>query len=300
VKASILLLGLSAALSAHAQGPAGAGSGAGALVSRDVDAEKNRQQKAAMDYCIAHPLDTDKCIFLPPGVSSEYPNGLRPMPKPTGPMATEEQKQTFNGTHRPPETNSPTVDPVTIPYTKPSLPEASPVIPSYSPEPVIPAPQPSYQPSCDAACLQARRQENYQAGYAVGQLIGTVIARSVVGAVDIHNKHKFCKANPTGYWNFGDGSSATCASINGEDKTRTYSASHKGLAVSSKHWSEDEKFTWSFYNTLPEDDKIYIGVFCSANPTGRALLPHAKVLAGQEPDRCLYCSPWISANAKSK
>jgi hypothetical protein len=296
VKAAILLLGLSAALSAHAQAPAGAG--AGVLHSRDTDGEKTRQQRAAMDYCIAHPLDSDKCIFLPPGVSPEYPNGLPPLPKPTEPMATEEQKQTFNGTYRSPQINTPTVDPVTTPSAKPTLPEASPVIPSYSPEPVIPAPQPSHQPSCDAACLQARRQENYQAGYAVGQLIGTVIARSVVSAADSHKKHKFCKANPTGYWNFGDGSSATCASINGKHKTRT--ASHEGLAVSSKHWSEDEKFTWSFYNSLPEDDKIYVGEFCSANPTGRALLPHAKVLVGQEPDRCLYCSPWISAHAKSK
>ena len=264
-----------------------------------------------MDYCIAHPVDIDKCVVVPPSVSSESPNGLPTMlPRPTGPTTptgpllplTEEQKQRLNGTYRPPEINTPAPDPVLVPSTKPITPDVSPVVPSYSPEPGIPAaaPQPTYRPSCDAACLQARRQADYQAGYAVGQLIGTVIARSVVSAVDIHRKHKFCKANPTGHWNYGDGSSATCASINGEHKTRTYSASQEGLSVSSKHWSEGEKFTWSFYNSLPEDDKTYVGEFCSANPTGKALLPHAKVLAGQEPDRCLYCSDWIAVNAKAK
>ena len=68
--------------------------------------------------------------------------------------------------------------------------------------------------------------------------------------------------------------------------------------VSSQNWNEDEKFTWSFYNSLPEDDKNYIREFCPANPNERALLPRANVAAGKAPDRSLSCQAWVSAKAK--
>lgn len=200
-------------------------------MSRDTDAEKTRQQKAAMDYCIAHPLDTDKCVFLPPGVSSEYPNGLPPLPKPVGPTVptatpTEEQKQRLNGTYRPPEINIPVPEPVAAGSVKPTTPDSPPVVPSYAPVPVIPtvAPPPTYRPSCDEECLQARRQANYQTGYAVGQVVGTAAINSVAVAVNTHRKHKFCKDHPNGYWNYDDGSSATCTSINAKHEARVFSA----------------------------------------------------------------------------
>ena len=132
----------------------------------------------------------------------------------------------------------PTVDPAINPSAKPTVPEASPVVPSYSREPVIPAPQSSHQPSCDAACVQARRQENYQAGYAVGQLIGTVVTRAVVAAVDAHREHKFCKDHPDGRWDFGDGSSKACSYINAEHSIRVYS---KNPEVQSEFRSNADK-----------------------------------------------------------
>jgi hypothetical protein len=68
--------------------------------------------------------------------------------------------------------------------------------------------------------------------------------------------------------------------------------------VSSGNWTDDEKFTWNWYMSLPEDDKKYVREFCSVNPTERALLPHAKTLSGASTERALYCSPWVSAKAK--
>ena len=65
-----------------------------------------------------------------------------------------------------------------------------------------------------------------------------------------------------------------------------------------KNWTTEEKFTWEWYNSLPEDDRNYVHEFCPANPTGRALLPHARVLAGQNADRVMDCSAWNSAKAK--
>jgi hypothetical protein len=160
------------------------------------------------------------------------------MPKPTGPARTEEQKQTFNGTYQLPQITIPIDNPVIPSSAKPTVPEASPVVPSYSPEPVIPAPQPSHQPSCDAACVQARRQENYQAGYAVGQLIGTVVTRAVVAAVDAHRERNFCKDHPDGRWDFGDGSSKACSYINAEHSIRVYS---KNPEVQSEFRSNADK-----------------------------------------------------------
>ena len=69
-------------------------------------------------------------------------------------------------------------------------------------------------------------------------------------------------------------------------------------SVSSQSWTEDEKFTWSFYNSLSEEDKNYIREFCPANPQQRALLPRASIVAGKAPERSLSCYAWISAKAK--
>lgn len=63
-------------------------------------------------------------------------------------------------------------------------------------------------------------------------------------------------------------------------------------------WSEDEKSVWEFYSSLPQDDKKYVQEFCTANPTEKAQLPHAKVPAGQPPDRSIGCSTWLSATDK--
>ncbi len=68
--------------------------------------------------------------------------------------------------------------------------------------------------------------------------------------------------------------------------------------VTSQNWTEDEKFSWGFYNTLSEDDKNYVREFCPANQNERALLPHAKVAAGQAAERSLSCLAWVSAKAK--
>jgi hypothetical protein len=66
----------------------------------------------------------------------------------------------------------------------------------------------------------------------------------------------------------------------------------------SKQWTGEERFTWEWYNSLSEDDRNYVHEFCPANPTGKALLPHAKVLAGQNADRAMDCGAWNSAKAK--
>jgi hypothetical protein len=75
-----------------------------------------------------------------------------------------------------------------------------------------------------------------------------------------------------------------------------------GLAnVSSRVSSaltEEERFNWQWYTTLPEEDKKYVAEFCPANPTGKALLPRAKINAGEPAERALYCQPWLSAKAK--
>src|SRR5262249_23324039 len=61
----------------------------------------------------------------------------------------------------------------------------------------------------------------------------------------------------------------------------------------------DESYAWKMYgNSLPED-KDYVQVFCSGNPKGAALLPRAKVIAGQGPEHALDCASWISAKAKN-
>jgi hypothetical protein len=62
--------------------------------------------------------------------------------------------------------------------------------------------------------------------------------------------------------------------------------------------TEDEKYMWQWFNTLPTDDQRYVNEFCPANPTGKALLPRAKVDAGQPPDRSLNCQGWLSARTK--
>ena len=76
------------------------------------------------------------------------------------------------------------------------------------------------------------------------------------------------------------------------------SASGTTLRSTPSHWTEEEKFTWEWFTGLPEEDKKYVADFCPANPTSKALLPHAKVSAGEPPERALYCQPWLSAKAK--
>lgn len=70
------------------------------------------------------------------------------------------------------------------------------------------------------------------------------------------------------------------------------------VSASSSNWTGEEKFTWSWYSDLPEEDRSYVREFCPANPSDRALLPRAKVNAGQPADRALYCAAWLSAKAK--
>jgi hypothetical protein len=67
---------------------------------------------------------------------------------------------------------------------------------------------------------------------------------------------------------------------------------------SSSRLTEEERFTWNWYNTLSEIDKKYVSEFCPANPSGKALLPRVKVDAGEPAERALYCQPWLSAKAK--
>jgi hypothetical protein len=229
------------------------------------------------------------------------------MPKPTAPTPpsatlAEEQRQSFNGTYRPPQINIPTVDPVATLSMKPITPDASPVVPSYSPARVntSPEPQPTYQPSCDAACLQARSQENYQAEYAVGQLIGTVITRSIVGAVNLHRRNKFCKNHPNGSWNSGNGSWTTCASINGEHKVRVKTTSPEVRSQPRSAWTNDETYVWQNYKGLSTQDKTYVQAFCPESPNGAALVPQAKVKAGQGAEHAIGCSAWLSAKQKAK
>lgn len=64
--------------------------------------------------------------------------------------------------------------------------------------------------------------------------------------------------------------------------------------------SQEEKFTWDWYTTLPKDDKDYVDSFCALDPTGRALLPRVKVNAGEPAERALYCQPWLAARSKQK
>lgn len=289
MRAAIVLLGLSAVASAHAQGPAGAGAGAGALQSRDTEGKKTRQQKAAADYCLAHPMDTDKCIFLPPGVSSGFPAGVPPMPKPTAPISpsatvTENQKQRFDGTNRPSEIIIPTADPAATPSSITSTSEVSPVATFGSRKPVnvSPAPQPTYQPSCDAACVQAERQENYQAGYAVGHAVGTVVVSSIVGAVSVHKKHKFCKMNPSANWNYEDGTSATCGSINAKHEDRQYMASPE---VESQLRSNADKAQGLM--EVSRRDIVDIHGRYSDAPELQAMLP--KMQAGWLEMRNIFC-----------
>jgi len=75
-------------------------------------------------------------------------------------------------------------------------------------------------------------------------------------------------------------------------------ASTSAPSAVAKNWTGEEKFTWEWYNSLLEDDRNYVHEICPANPTGRALLPHAKVLAGQNADRAMDCAAWNSAKAK--
>jgi hypothetical protein len=217
VKTAVIFLGLILPLSAHAQASAWAGA------ARDGDAEKARQQKAATDYCVAHPADTDKCIFLPPGVLAQFPNGLPPIPKPPAspvPVTplTEDQEQILNGTYKPPQVDVPALDIAMPSFNVPASAVSEPIAPLGSPPVYTPAPQPTYEPTCDAACQQAKYQQNYQAGYAIGQALGTIVS----GAIEAHRKHKFCKSRPNSDWKYEDGTISTCASINTKQEVRTF------------------------------------------------------------------------------
>jgi len=67
---------------------------------------------------------------------------------------------------------------------------------------------------------------------------------------------------------------------------------------SSSGLTEDERFTWNWYNNLSDIDKKYVNEFCPSNPSDKALLPRVKVEAGEPAERALYCQPWLSAKAK--
>ena len=74
------------------------------------------------------------------------------------------------------------------------------------------------------------------------------------------------------------------------------------LAIASTQQSSgltaEERFAWKWYLELPKDDKDYVDEYCPSNPTGRALLPHAKVMAGEPAERAFYCQPWLAAKGK--
>jgi hypothetical protein len=88
----------------------------------------------------------------------------------------------------------------------------------------------------------------------------------------------------------------------GNHSTPAPAPSNSGLANVSSHPSstltEDEHFTWQWYNSISEIDRKYVADFCPANPTGKALLPRVKVDAGEPAERALYCQPWLSAKVK--
>jgi hypothetical protein len=62
----------------------------------------------------------------------------------------------------------------------------------------------------------------------------------------------------------------------------------------------DETYAWQMYRSSSPEDKDYVQVFCNANPKGAALLPRAKVVAGQGAEHALDCASWITAKAKTE
>jgi hypothetical protein len=64
--------------------------------------------------------------------------------------------------------------------------------------------------------------------------------------------------------------------------------------------SAEEIYARQTYLNLGPEDKDYVRVFCASNPKGAALVPKAKVDAGQVADHSLDCAAWASANNKSQ
>jgi hypothetical protein len=150
-----------------------------------------------------------------------------------------------------------------------------------------------------------------EAGAKLGAAIGMAIARHRAE----HQQEKndltavvFCRQNPTGNWTFPNKAPMPCQTLskNVVAYCTVNAKTHlcKDVAklpppaagnVSSSRLSEDDRFTWQWYSGLPEDDKKYVSEFCPANPSGKALLPRARVNAGEPAERALYCKPWLSA-----
>jgi hypothetical protein len=177
----------------------------------------------------------------------------------------------------------------------------APEAPSYSTTPAPPAPA---QPGISS-------EDSAKLGAALGAIVAQKRAQRAQERNDL-TAVVFCRQNPSGSWTFPGKAPMTCENLNRNllaycavnpkkaicKNVAKFGTVPINAAVSAQGWSEDEKYIWGFYNSLPEDDKSYVLEFCPANPTEKALLPHAKVLAGQPPDRSLGCSYWLSAKAK--
>lgn len=68
-------------------------------------------------------------------------------------------------------------------------------------------------------------------------------------------------------------------------------SSHDSLQNQSS-WKAEVTYAWETYKNLAPEDKDYVRVFCAANPKGAALVPRAKVLAGQSGEHSLDCAAW--------
>jgi len=65
-------------------------------------------------------------------------------------------------------------------------------------------------------------------------------------------------------------------------------------------WTQEETYSWLTYKPLGPEDKDYVRVFCAANPRGAALVPRAKITAGQSAEHSIDCESWLSAKEKSQ
>jgi hypothetical protein len=79
----------------------------------------------------------------------------------------------------------------------------------------------------------------------------------------------------------------------------TTAVSSSGSSRSQSSWAAEETYTWETYKSLAPEDKDFVRVYCGANPKGAALVPRAKVTAGQGADHALDCTAWISAKSKA-
>lgn len=69
-------------------------------------------------------------------------------------------------------------------------------------------------------------------------------------------------------------------------------------SLSGTAWTNMETYSWQNYNSLSTEDKAYVQAYCPANSTGTAMVPQAKVKAGQGPEHAIDCSAWLSAKQK--